>query len=127
MILIDKNNTAETIICTLNESKTINEPYFLFVFTHVTTKEIVKFVKSYANDASEYQSRYNQFEIDATDLFANATKGQWQYQIYEQDNDENIDVAWLNVLECGKMKLIGTTANVFAGYDTTTTYKGYNG
>jgi hypothetical protein len=97
----------------------------LFVFEHVTTKEVVKLVINGIDDLSGYPARYNDFLIPAS-TFATATQGQWNYFIYEQDNGSNLDADGLSEVEVGKMILKETTFS-YNGYDKKTTYSGYGG
>jgi hypothetical protein len=103
MIVITKG-VQKDIYVTLNDSVTISNPFFLFVFTNVSTKEQIKVIVNSTDDKSSYPERVNQFEIDVA-LFDNASVGQWHYNVYEQDNGTNEDVAGLTMLENGKMLL----------------------
>lgn len=103
MLVYTKGFQKDTNV-TLTESVTLSNPYFLFVFTNVSTKEVVKVIVNSADDISSNSSRVNTFEIDVT-LFANATAGQWNYEVYEQTSSTNLDTNGLNILEVGKMIL----------------------
>lgn len=127
MLVISKSDTTANIIVTLNDSITLEAPYYLFVFTNITTKEFVKTIINSTSDLSSYQSRYNEFEINASTLFSGKKKGQWLYKIYEQDNDSNLDPTGLTLIENGKLLLTETTNFAFTGYAASTTYKGYAG
>ena len=50
MIVLNKQNSDEEIIVTLEESRTINDAYYLFVFTNVTTKDLIKLIYSTNDD-----------------------------------------------------------------------------
>ncbi len=128
MVELRKGQTSENIIVTLNELKTLNEPYYLFVFTQVTTKQVVSFIKSTSDDLSEYPERYNEFEIDTQDLFGTAQPGQWHYEIYEQVSSTNTDVEnTTSLLEYGAMILSAAAEFEFTQYNNAVTYKAYNG
>lgn len=116
------------MILTLTELATLPAPYYLFVFTHVTTKDVVAFVKTEADDESEYPQRYNQFTINASTVFASKQIGEWHYKVYEQEDPDNLDPDdATGLLEEGKLLLDRATAFEYDNYDTTTTYKVYNG
>jgi hypothetical protein len=116
------------ILLTLTELVTIATPYYLFVFTHVTTKEEVIFVKAESDDESEYPQRYNQFTINAVELFEGKQPGEWHYKIYEQDNDTNTEPELSGtVLEYGKLILDRAVGFEFTMYDQAQTFKTYNG
>lgn len=127
MIIIDKQNTEQKILVTLTEKTTITQAYYLFVFDSVVIGETYKFVKSVNDDLSAYPNRWNEFEIDATDVFNGANLGQYQYTIYQQDNGTNLDPANLPKVEQGKAILKETETPIYSGLDVETQYKGYGG
>lgn len=128
MLQFKQNDTAAVLILTLTEFVTINTPYFLFVFTHVTTKDQVKFVKAEGDDESDYPQRYNQFTINAATVFNNQQTGEWHYKVYEQASSSNINPALAGViLEEGKLLLDRSAEFEYTQYDQTTSYKTYNG
>jgi hypothetical protein len=103
MIVVTKG-IQKDIYVTLNESVTLTNPYFLFVFTNISTKEVLKVIVNSTDDKSNYPERVNQFEIDV-DLFDELPTGQWSYNIYEQLSSSNLNPTGLNLLENGKMLL----------------------
>lgn len=127
MLQLNNAQSSQTIILTLTELQTINNPFYLFVFTQVTTKQVVSFIKSSDDDESDYTERYNQFTINTAQLFAGAQAGQWLYTVYQQDNGVNLNPAGLPVLERGKMQLQTNNGFSYATYNLNTTYKAYNG
>lgn len=128
MLQFKQDNTAAVMILTLTEFVTLTPPYYLFAFTHVTTKDVVAFVKAEADDESEYPHRYNQFTINASVVFANQKSGEWHYQVHEQVSAVNINPAASGaVLEYGKLLLDRETEFAFTQYDSATTFKTYNG
>jgi len=127
MLQLTQGQTNETIIVTLTELATITDAYYLFVFTHVTTKQVLTKIFSSQDDESDYPARFNQFAINTAEVFAGASRGEWQYIVYEQDNSSNTSVAGLNVLEYGKLRLNASVQFNYTQYNTATTYKTYNG
>jgi len=127
MLQLTKGQTQEQIIVTLNELVTLTTPYFLFVFTQVTTRQVVTLIKSSDDDASDYPERYNQFEINTQALFGSMQAGEWIYRVYEQESDTNTDPAGLNEVENGKLRLYPAANFNYTQYNTPTTYKAYNG
>lgn len=123
MLLLNEGQT-KNIVVTLTEKTTLDDPYYLFVFTHLTTKEVVKIIKSSGDDLSDYPRRYNEFSIDAT-LFPSL--GQWLYQVYEQESSTNEDPTGLTEVENGKMNLLAANDFTYAKYEPSTTYKTYAG
>jgi hypothetical protein len=128
MLELHFGESSEKVIVTLNELITLTDPYYLFVFTHVVTKDVVSAIRSTAQDESLYPERYNQFDIDTDVVFLDMQPGEWHYKIYEQADDTNTDVDdTTSLVEYGKMILYPEMAYAPAKYNESTTYKVYNG
>lgn len=128
MLQFKQDDTAVAMILTLTEFVTLPAPYYLFVFTHVTTKDQVKFIKAEVDDESEYPDRYNQFTINAATVFSDQQTGEWHYKAYEQESAVNLDPALAGtMLEDGKLILDRATEFEYSMYEGTTSYKTYNG
>jgi len=125
MIQLDKSNSSESILVTLNESSTITTGYYLFVFTKVDTKEVVNKIFALTDDISNYKSRFNEFLINTSSIFSAAKVGQYQYQVYQQASSTNTDTTGLTMVECGKMLLKQTESDIYATDEQTTEYKTY--
>ena len=126
MLLYTIGQEKDTCV-TLTESTTLTNPYYLFVFTNVATKVVYKVIVNSTSDLSPYPERYNLYSIDVSTLFATAQAGQYSYEVYEQASSTNTDITGLNLVECGKMKLLQSTSLTQQGYEPQTTYKGYAG
>ena len=63
MILINKG-TINTVVLTLTERVTVDEPVFVFKFVHDLTHEQKIFTSS---DTSDFPDRYNSFTIEETE------------------------------------------------------------
>lgn len=128
MLQFKQDDTATELILTLRENESLAIPYYLFVFTHVLSKETVAFIKTVADDQSNYKSRYNQFTINPSVIFLGKQVGEWHYKIYEQGSNSNLNPALSGaVLEYGKMILDRAVDFAFKKYDTQTSFKTYNG
>lgn len=128
MLQFKQDETDAVMILTLTELVTLTAPYYLFVFTHVTTKDQVKFIKAEVDDESEYPQRFNQFTINAAVVFANQQPGEWHYKVYEQESAVNLDPALAGIiLEEGKLLLDRESEFEYTQYEGTTSYKTYNG
>lgn len=127
MLNLTKGNTSENIVVTLNEKKSLSEPYYLFVFENVATKEKVKFIKSSADDLSGSPARYNEYTINTSTLFDEYNDGEWNYKVYEQASSTNTDEEGLTDVERGKMTLNKATESTYTMYDEAVSYKAYNG
>ena len=126
MLELTKSETSEKIVVTLTELVTIGNPFFLFVFTNVVTKDQVKFIRSSADDESEFKERYNRFEVNSNILFGSKGYGLWDYVVYEQESADNLDYEGLNAIEYGKLRLLDAELE-FDKYDEPVTFKTYNG
>jgi len=126
MILLTPGNT-DLMIVTLNEFRTLDAGSFLFVFTHIETRDEVKVLYNMLDDQSDFQDRYNQFEIDTSTIFSGYHPGFWNYDIYEQASLVNTDETGLTRLENGIMKLLRVPEFEFTKYQEATSFKVYNG
>lgn len=128
MLQFKQTDTAIALILTLTELVTLPEPNFLFIFTNVTTKDVVAFVKATADDESNYPDRYNQFAIDPSTVFAAAQPGEWHYAVYEQADAGNVDPTLAaGLLETGKTLIERAEDFAYDMYDSPTSFKVYNG
>lgn len=126
MIELVQGTASEQVIVTLNEKATLTDPYYLFVFTHATTGDVVAFVAG--ADSSEHQTRYNQFNFTTSVTFLNKPIGQWLYEVYEQESavNTNPDNA-TGLVESGKMNLRDSEVFEYTQYNQAVTYKTYDG
>lgn len=127
MLVLTKGQTAETIIVTLNEKRTLSTGYYLFYFEHITTGQTATKIFSFSEDESLYPDRYNKFTVNTSIVFLNKDSGEWTYKIYEQASGVNVDPAGLTLVEYGILKLNAATTFAFETYEAETTYKKYNG
>lgn len=130
MLEFKQDDETADLILTLTENVSVDTPYYLFVFTHVVTKDVVVFLLGETDDASDYTDRYNWFTIAPVTLFAGFQPGVWDYQVFEQTDSANLDPALTGaVLESGQLLLNRATASAFAFdlYESPTSFKTYNG
>lgn len=127
MLQFRQDDTAAILLLTLTENVTINEPYYLFVFTHVLTGEKVRFVKHESQDESNSPERINQFTINASVVFADKPVGEYHYEVYENITNGTDETTAGGVLEYGKLKLLRDTDFSFTKYQEPTSFKAYNG
>ena len=126
-MLVYTINTQSDTLVTLTESTTLTSPYYLFVFTNVSTKVQYKININSTSDSSLYKTRINVFSFNTVTLFATAQSGQYSYEVYEQSSSSNLNPSGLNMVECGKMLLQPENNLIQQGYAPTTEYKGYGG
>lgn len=111
MVALTKGQAGKVWL-TLSEKATLDNPNFLFIATHKTTKQDVKVVLKAADDLSPATSRFNAWEI-SSDAFEDAKAGQYDYMVYEQESDDNTDPAQAGaVVEIGLMDLYSETPEV---------------
>ncbi len=116
MIQFANTDVTGTIISTLTELVTVEDPIYDFVFTHVLTKAQVSFsLTDEDDDTSNYKIRYNSFTIDVTQF---EHVGEWHYVVTEQQTG--------NILEKGKM-IITRDDSIYTKYAGSTSYTAYNG
>lgn len=127
MIILTKGQASEVITVTLNEKRTLTTGYYLFVFTHFTTQDVINKIYNFTDDNSSYQSRFNEFDMPTDALFGSSPIGQWLYHVYEQASSTNTNVAGLTMVEQGVMVLNPVTEFEREEYNGTTTFKQYNG
>ncbi len=118
MINLNKGNSADKIIVTLIENKTIADSGYRFVFTNTSTNKPVQVDFLVSDDISEYPERTNQFIIDTSTVFADYQIGQYLYTVIEIESGV--------VLEKGKMLLTDVIKET-KGYSPVTNYIGYGG
>lgn len=117
MVILNKGETSENIVLTLTEKSTLTAPTYYLVCTNVSTKSVVTI--DLGDDLSPYTTRYNEFNINPSVVFAGEQHGQWLYKAFEYLSDVEV--------ENGKLLLKNSTDFNFTGYDEATTYSGYAG
>lgn len=127
MITLNLPAESESITVTLSENRTLNAGYYLFVFTHIETKQTVTQIYNFSDDDSDYPDRYNLFFIETGVVFANRPHGFWRYEVYEQASSSNTDPEGLTEVERGIMNLIPQSAFAFEKYQGSTSFKAYAG
>jgi len=115
MILL-KTNQVNTMVVTVSQNATIANPEWLFSFTHIFSKQQVRFIPT---DISSHKVRYDEF------IFVEGTgvgqiqfpyEGQYTYGIYQQPTGSgNLNPALSQgLIETGTSLLVAqsaTTAN----------------
>jgi len=117
MVTLNIGNTADVLILTLKEKSNVPNPVYNISFTNVMTKDVICYVLG--EDLSLFKDRYNKFIINTSALFYNKSLGQWNYVVEETPSHL--------VVEVGKMILIKDSIFSFESYNTSTTFKGYEG
>jgi hypothetical protein len=124
-------NTANTVVVTLEENRSISNAYYLFEFKNNQTG-----VKSYCipdNISTEVQ-RYDEFVITETSSpvalngEVELDEGEYTYTVYEQASSTNLNPSGLTSVEMGLCKVFDSSNNTnteYSGASTTNTvYEG---
>lgn len=104
MITLTKGQT-QIVRFTGRENALLTNPYFLFVFTHRVTNEIIKFV---ATNTSTTE-RVDSFSLVVNTYFADSDCGFWKYEVYEQSASTGTSTTGKNKVEEGYMVLSPAT------------------
>lgn len=112
------------IYLTLRESITLSSPNYLIRFVQRTTNDEVAFVLRSSDDVSPYPERYQKFLVDVDQRFCGQV-GEYQYYIYEQASQSNLDPDLAGaLLEQGLARLNPAADDVYAftAYQTANIY-----
>jgi hypothetical protein len=112
------------IYLTLRESIALTSPNYLMRFVQRTTNVEVAFVLRSSDDVSLYPERYQKFLIDVDQRFCGQV-GEYQYYIYEQASQSNLDPDLAGaLLEQGLARLNPAADDVYAftAYQTANNY-----
>ena len=102
MIHLEKNSTKD-ISVTLKEKQTLDSPFFLFEFIHEATETNYTVI---LDDVSSYTYRSNEFSCTLPTDVDIQEEGDFIYNIYEQEDNVNLDVDnTTSLLETGKMRV----------------------
>lgn len=111
-MLIIRKNQINNLIATVSMNKTLANPYYLFSFQHIASKERVSFIPEVITS----NIRYDKFRfLESGNINPSATPpqvffnylGQYYYSIYEQLSPTNTDIdLTYNKLESGRAWVI---------------------
>ena len=112
-MLIIRKNEVNNLIATVSMNKTLPNPYYLFSFQNIASKERISFIPEVITSNIRYD-KFRFVETPNTDLSATPPAvsfgdylGQWYYSIYEQLSPTNTNIALAyNKLESGRAILI---------------------
>lgn len=124
MIVLKKGQVNSNVALTLTELTTISNVTYLFEFKNDTTNNYYYVI---SEDTSVHKDRFNEFEITegVNDQLNGSVElgdvGFYTYKVYEQEGN-SLSPDDLNVVESGKMKLLGDNQE-FTRNDINTTFK----
>lgn len=111
MLIIRKNQT-NNLIATVSMNKTLANPYYLFSFQHIASKERISFIPQVITSNVRYD-KFRFVEAPNTNLSTTPPQvffeylGQYYYSIYEQVSSGNTDPSLAyNKLESGRAWVI---------------------
>jgi hypothetical protein len=111
-MLIIRKNEINNPIATVSMNKTLSNPYYLFSFQHIASKERVSFIPEVISSNCRYD-KFRFIETQTTDLSVVPPNvyfpylGQYYYSIYEQLQSGNTNPALAyNKLESGRAVVI---------------------
>jgi hypothetical protein len=106
------------MVVTVSQNATISNPEWLFSFTHIFSKQQVRFIPT---DISTHKTRYDEFDFvegQGVGEIAFPYEGLYNYGIYQQtQGSANLDPALsLGIIESGQALLIVQSANTTNDY-----------
>ncbi len=111
MLIIRKNETNNLVV-TVSMNKTLPNPYYLFSFQHITSKERISFIPQSITSNTRYD-KFRFIESPTVNLTAATPSvsfqyiGQYYYSIYEQTSSANTNPSLAyNKLESGRAIVI---------------------
>lgn len=111
-MLIIRKDEVNNLIATVSMNKTLANPYYLFSFQHIASKERVSFIPQVINSNCRYD-KFRFIEYPTTNLNLVPPRvnfpylGQYYYSIYEQLTSGNTDPSLaFNKLESGRAVVI---------------------
>jgi len=127
MLSLTQGQTSEKIIVTLNEKRTLDTGYYLFLFESNPKGFEATKIFAFAEDESSYPDRYNKFTLNTSVVFLNKPQGEYTYKVYEQASSTNTDPTGLTLVEYGILVLNPAVDFGYEMYNEETSYKSYNG
>ena len=111
-MLIVRKNVVNNLIATVSMNKTLPNPYYLFSFQHIASKDRISFIPQVITSNVRYD-KFRFTETPTTNLSTTPPEvhfeylGQYYYSAYEQlsPTNTNIDLAY-NKLESGRAWVI---------------------
>jgi hypothetical protein len=117
-MIIIKTNQRNSLVVTVSQNSTISNPEWLFSFTHIFSKQTVRFIPT---DISVSRSRYDEFEFVegiGPGKISFPYEGQYNYAIFQQPQGSgNLNPALSDgAVEYGTAIVIATTGDTTNDY-----------
>lgn len=116
--MIIRKNQTNNVIATVSMNKTLSNPYYLFSFQHIASKDRVSFIPQTVTSNTRYD-KFRFVESPNVDLSSIPPSvyfeylGQYYYSIYEQVSSTNTNPALAyNKLESGRAWVIKGNDNL---------------
>lgn len=116
MILIEKNS-SNRVALTLNEKRTLDNPFYIFRFQEMQTEVYTIF---YAVNTSVNKDRYDLFNIienpiaDHLNGTVTLTIGEYTYEVYESVTISLDPDDWTSLVENGRVTVVGEEPGIAA-------------
>ena len=112
-MLLIKKNQVNTLVVTVSQNAELVNPEWLFSFTHIFSKDQVRFI---AEDVSVHKTRYDEFIINEGTGINDVNfpfQGLYTYGIYEQPSGSgNLNPALAyNLVESGQAQVLYQSAS----------------
>jgi hypothetical protein len=112
-MLLIKKNQVNTLVVTVSQNAELVNPEWLFSFTHIFSKDQVRFI---AEDVSVHKTRYDEFIINEGTGVNDVNfpfQGLYTYGIYEQPSGSgNLNPALAyNLVESGQAQVLYQSAS----------------
>lgn len=112
-MLLIKKNQVNTLVVTVSQNAELVNPEWLFSFTHIFSKDQVRFI---ATDVSVHKTRYDEFIINEGTGVNDVNfpfQGLYTYGIYEQPSGSgNLNPALAyNLVESGQAQVLYQSAS----------------
>ncbi len=120
MVIISKG-ASNTLIVTVTEKVTINNPFFLIHFKDMITSQQTSFI---ITNTSTHTERYDEFTfVEGSNSAKTLNIGEYVYTIYAQTSNSNTNIANADEEVERGIAMVRHTENTFPSNTITTTYK----
>ena len=110
MLTIDKTQTTNSLVVTVSELTTLDNPFYLLVILSPYTNRVYR-IQLPANN-SENKIRYDEFVVE-TAVFNNIDAGMYNYAIYQSTVETLDENACGEPVEIGFLRVISSTTDEY--------------
>jgi len=110
MLTIDKTQTTNTLVVTVSELTTLDNPFYLLVILSPYTNKVYRI--QLPGNNSENKIRYDEFVVE-TSVFNSVDAGMYNYAIYQAAVETLDENALGEPVEIGFLRVISPTADEY--------------